>query len=486
MARPTDWHPLAEADPIPGVVVGVTAEADRLKTVAGTIRDQITRLNKIGSASDADLKAEAGKTIRQTANDLAGKLTKTAARYEAVSGHLRGWAGELDWSQTESAAALTDAQLAQAKINTHAAPVYDPKTTPAPTPAQQRDEATRVRLLNQADADLTAAKARLDRAVQHRDQKGRDYKNLIEGDSHDGLKDSDWDSFKDWVDSNKGWLTALADIAGWIATALAVVALFVSGGWILVLLIAVTAAAFICHTLLAAAGDGSWISVGLDLLSFCFVFKGVAVAAKMGKAAEAAQTALKKAAPTLGAVAKQEAWTVTKATRSELGRIIATSVKGSPEYEAACKALSVSMKGVHATASAAEAEALRLATNPIEEIGGLKALLHGGPEAAGRQNLFSQITSTFSGAGSSALDVAKLGLGHVKVGRILIGASGGIDITNHIFGGSWTLNTLRCSRPVELERLEHLQQPDHCRDTDSLVTRPSGSGRRTMTSETGL
>ena len=279
MGRPPDeaWAVLDEsADPVPGDPHEIRDEAGRLGRMAGTIREQITLLKAI--AGDENVGKFADK-LRESATDLQDGLDKVASRYEHVSGYLGHWADDLDACQSESLVALARAQAVAPTAN---APEVKPAPgAPAPhlTPEQTREKAAADRARSAAQGELAHAKTQLARIKDHRDERGRHWMQKIEDSEHDGLKDSRWDSFKDFVHEHAEMIKLLADVCTWIVTALVIVSLFIPGLDIATgLLAGLMLTALMGHTALALSGDGSWIDVGLDV--FALVTLGAGAWAK--------------------------------------------------------------------------------------------------------------------------------------------------------------------------------------------------------------
>lgn len=222
---------MADRDPVPGDPVQVAAEARHLATVAQEIQGQVARLRAIAN-NDSDLKGQYVETLKSAASDVAGSLDKVVGRYQKVSSALTKWVPELEYAQAESLKALTEAQ------DSH------------------------------ADQDLAAARTRLDNARNHRNTNAQaraaDIKDAID----DGVSDSWWDDVKGFVDKYAELIKDICIVLEVIATILAVIALFIPGLDVIVILaIAATALALIGRTMLAAAGDGSWMDVALDVFA---------------------------------------------------------------------------------------------------------------------------------------------------------------------------------------------------------------------------
>jgi hypothetical protein len=276
MSRPADseWSVLDESeDPIPGDPAEIRTESARLAKMSTTIRDQITLLK--GIAGDDNIGKFADK-LRDTASDLQGGLDKVATRYDKVSGYLGHWADDLDECQSDSLRALARAQAVVATANTPEATPVPGSPQPELTPEQKQRKAADERARHVAQDELAQAKAQLARVKSHRDDRAGHWKQQIENAEHDGLKDSRWDSFKDFVHQHAELIKLLADVCTWIVTALVIVSLFIPGLDIATgLLAGLMLAALLGHTSLALSGDGSWMDVGLDV--FALVTLGTSV-----------------------------------------------------------------------------------------------------------------------------------------------------------------------------------------------------------------
>jgi hypothetical protein len=273
MGRPPDdvWAVLDEpADPVPGDPHEIRTEATRLGRMAGTIREQIALLKAI--AGDENVGKYADK-LRESASDLQDGLEKVATRYEHVSGYLGHWADDLDACQSESLVAL---HRAQAVAHTATTPEAKPGPgAPPPTPEEARRQAAADHARSVAQGKLAQAKTQLARVKAQRDERARHWKQEIENSEHDGLKDSRWDKFKDFVHEHAEMIKLLADVCTWIVTGLVIVSLFIPGLDIATgVLAGFMLAALLGHTSLALSGVGSWIDVGLDVFALATLGAG--------------------------------------------------------------------------------------------------------------------------------------------------------------------------------------------------------------------
>ena len=91
------------------------------------------------------------------------------------------------------------------------------------------------------------------------------------GDAGDHYADSRWDRFKGWVSDNAGVLKTIAEIAAWVATGLAIIALLITSPvWAPIvgaIALAAGIVALVVHSALAASGEGSWTDVALDVFA---------------------------------------------------------------------------------------------------------------------------------------------------------------------------------------------------------------------------
>ncbi len=288
--RPTDWSPLTGSDPVPGDPDEIERAAKSLTDMAEEITRQAANLQKLANTEGWD--ADAGRTFAESAGELAGKLKKAHGRYSTAGGALKRYAPELRHAQSVADQALAQAKQAQGTVNANRPPAHPP--TGQPTPEQASAERRRQDAHDEGISALHAAQRKLTDATHHRDEHaGRAARAISDSIDHDGLKDSRWDKFKNWVHEHADILKAIAKIAEIVATVLSTIALAIS--WIPVLdflspvLLGLAAlasgVALVCNLMLALAGEGSWLAVAVDL--FAVVTFGFG--AKAGMAARAAE-----------------------------------------------------------------------------------------------------------------------------------------------------------------------------------------------------
>jgi hypothetical protein len=301
------WEPLGlDTDPVPGDPGRISQEAAHLASVAKEISDQVARLHTMAAGgADGALKGQYADKIHSSAKDLAGELDKVVGRYQKVSAALNGWIPDLEQAQKLSLQALNEAEGPYKKLNqTVALPSGNNLT------AQQQQDVTNYHTaMKQAQGALDAARTLLGKATSLRDSSGSHYASQIHQACDDSMKDSWWDSFKEWVGQYAGIIKDICTVLEVIATVLAIVALFIPGLDIIAALLwigfGLTALALTGRVMLAATGNGSWLDVALD--AFALVTFGLGKAASGGlKATAEATEALGKDAVTAQRVAMVE------------------------------------------------------------------------------------------------------------------------------------------------------------------------------------
>jgi hypothetical protein len=291
MSRPADyeWRPLGwDTDPVPGDPGRISQEAAHLASVANTLRSQISALRNI--SSDNTEVGEHADKIRSAAQGLVTSLNKVEVRYETVAEALNGWIPELENAQQLSIQALNQAEGPYAKLQNTPVPNIPGMTQGlngqwslnplmTVTSAQKTEFDNYQQAMNQAQNELSDAQTLLTRAINTRDTQQAIYAAKINAAINDGLKDSFWERFENWVESgwddfthfvaeNAGIIRDICEVLEIVATILAIVAIFVSGGTLLLLIGAIlTGIALIGRVMLLASGKGSWLDVLMDVVA---------------------------------------------------------------------------------------------------------------------------------------------------------------------------------------------------------------------------
>jgi hypothetical protein len=268
MGRPIGaaWRPLGlDEDPTPGDPQRVTDEVGHLNSVATTILNQISALQKIAGGGGDQLIGEYADKIRESASDLVGTLQTVHDRYTKVASALGGWESDLVTAQAMSLKALNEAEVPYQQLQLLNGPTISAPSTSTPTP-QQQEAAAHTAAVGKAQGQLNDAITDLHNAVQFRDDQASHWASKINAASDDSLRDSWWDSFKDFIGKWSWLIKDICTVLEVVGAILAIIALFVSGAWLLVAFI-VTAVALLGRTLLAATGNGSWLDVIMDAVA---------------------------------------------------------------------------------------------------------------------------------------------------------------------------------------------------------------------------
>jgi len=314
VSRPTDWAPLAAADPVPGDPVEVAQTGQLLTSVADQIRSDVTWLRSLCTAQFWD--SGAGEAFQGQVDDAAAKLAKAHERYfaagQALGSSLNGpgYAGVLDQAQALSLQALTQAQqswsvmrtqLAAAEVaNKGFAPYEGAPLTLFPGQPMLGSSGNPVLMVIPADAStqLQTAVSRYNAsALEYRTANGWLAEAIAQRDAaaaqaaaaiqaalgSDGLQNQSgvWHDITSAADSTFGWgeqhwaqvVGDIATVCGWIASALGVLALIFAficppvAAALEGMALTLTEVAAVCDLVLAIFGKGSWMAVGLDVVS---------------------------------------------------------------------------------------------------------------------------------------------------------------------------------------------------------------------------
>jgi len=290
-ARPTDWSAIGESgDPVGGDVYRVAEEQRYYRDMAQEISDQAANLRRIGA--DGALIGKSMDELRETANQMAGRLERLKGRYEAVSSQLQAWQPALQTAQDGSLSALHRAEEARRRLDTldNRPPVA--RSAEPPTPAQLEtriaEERRHEAAVDAAQDELRAARRQLDAVLEARDDAAAQVAHEIMRSLEDDVSDSWWDGVKETVHDHADLIKNLADICSAVATIAGVIALFIPGLGVLVLVATLLAAAG--HLALASAGEGSWTDVALDLVAIGALKLGASLAKSMQASASVART----------------------------------------------------------------------------------------------------------------------------------------------------------------------------------------------------
>ncbi|MFI9616973.1 putative T7SS-secreted protein [Streptomyces sp. NPDC052023] len=250
MARPADWAPLAEGDPVPGDPEGIRREAEHMRKVAEKLRTQAKAMRAIAGCDG--LKGKYKEKLGDKARGLGRRLDLAEDRYRKVKGHLNGWADDMEDAQKRADRALADAKDAQRIIDN---PTPAPAGKGSKNNSGKDDQPADDPAVKRAHEDLEAARRKLNSAVTFYGERADHYAGKIRSSIDDDMEDSWWNDVKawvgdaDWLDTAAKWLsnaTTLLTFAAIFFPALGVVAGILTG------------LVFGIHLLMAATGNGSW------------------------------------------------------------------------------------------------------------------------------------------------------------------------------------------------------------------------------------
>mgnify|MGYP001233476470 CR=1 FL=1 len=285
MARPADWHPLRESDPVPGDPVEVREQVKHMKKIAEYLRTQAEALTAMADADN--LKGKYADELAENARGLGRKLDLAEDRYREVKGHLSNWADELEDFQKRADKALHDAQEAQRTIESRSK--RDDHSPGDSEKKGEQDSSDEDPVLKQAKEDLEEARKRLNSAEGGYQERSSHFARKIRSSIDDDMKDSWWNDIKGWV-ADADWLGDIADWASWAATIVGAVAIFFPALGVIALALTVVVAAI--HITQAVTGNGSWFDVLMDLGALKLARNGM----KAAKAIKALQQNSRKAA----------------------------------------------------------------------------------------------------------------------------------------------------------------------------------------------
>ncbi|MEV8334311.1 hypothetical protein [Streptomyces niveus] len=255
-----------------------------------------------------ELKGKYVEELKKGSDKLKSKLEKAAGRYEKVSSKLTEWAGCLEEAQSETARALTSAKEAQ---DTFQALVG---TTDLDSDAAKKAEkdlvATKRAELERARTTFENAKKRNNRAVEDYGNDARRIADKIRDIIDDAVEDGFWSWFSNLIERNLKAIKIVLEIAGWVATILAAVALVImiaalfmvpGAGWLAAMAImmkigtAIAIASTVTHVAMAATGNGGWGDVVFDVVGLLTMGMGTVAGRGIKKGADAVRQASVKA-----------------------------------------------------------------------------------------------------------------------------------------------------------------------------------------------
>ena len=298
------WEPLGlDSDPVYADPDAVADAQTRYQNIATTINDAVSKMQQIVDTNSESLAGQYVQALQKNAQTILTDLTKAGVRYTDVANQIQTYEPALSEGLSETAAALTQAEAAvQAQNAAQALPNPQPASGQTLTAEQQQQQSTRTNAANSADDDLSAAKSRLNNAMDALNVAGKRFGDAVNSNNYnDGLTDT-------WKDKVDAFFAEVSKIFGAIGMALAGLALLIPGVDAIVLAgVLVGVVTLIANSVLLANGQGSVLdvvfgAVGLGLAGFgagfSQILKGLSSIAR--DAAEAAPaTEAGAAAPVL-------------------------------------------------------------------------------------------------------------------------------------------------------------------------------------------
>lgn len=264
MSRPTDWSPLNwYQDPIPGDPDAVSRAATRYGNVAESIRQASRDLVRV--FEDEQLKGESFDALREIATEVSGRIGRARERYQGVSDALADYVAPLRTAQSDSAGVLSQAVTNHSdQVTANDRVTYwddefrrlsmagDP-TAPDALEKLQYWEQRRA----EASQDVTSLITQLNTIISTRDTAATTAANAIaEVENSGDLNDDFWDNVDQFLDEHGDFIDKVIEIAGYIAAALAVIAMFIPGLNLIVLIVGIVVAVAVVANAWAKAGTG--------------------------------------------------------------------------------------------------------------------------------------------------------------------------------------------------------------------------------------
>ncbi|MEU3518736.1 putative T7SS-secreted protein [Streptomyces sp. NPDC006654] len=281
-ARPKDWSPLYDSDPVPGDPYEIAKLGKKLRGMADEIDKQARNIRALASVEEWD--SDAGRAFHEIAGDTAGRLKQVYDRYDgaasAVGTKVREDGGESDEyaSELHRAQRLADRGLQEYREHEAdykaAGKILDPNRGKVLTGDDAVEHSKQQKKQDDASELMTQAAKKIMQATVIRNEAAsrasRRIKNVI---WHDKIHDPG--GIMNWLADHADWISTAATIVGALALLAAVV---LSGGTLAVLLIAMasalsaTALTARLYDVFARGGKIDYLAIGMDALG---IFPGL-------------------------------------------------------------------------------------------------------------------------------------------------------------------------------------------------------------------
>lgn len=288
--RTGEWHLLGyDTDPVPASDSDLDPVIKHYRELTDAMAKQAAVLKRIGDGDETDLAGKAADAMRKRARESNEALSRASGRYQDVRDALVTYQPELRAARSETQLALNDAVAAEdsrraAEGMPDPAGQNRPPGAAPPTDAENKASEDRTRRLAGATDAADAAKARAERALSALATAARTASDTIRKRwGSDGLHTTGWDAF---VYGLNKFLKGLVEVLGYIGMALAVISLLIPGlNFITAAGVIVASVSLLASVVLAAQGEGSWLSVLTGVLGLV----GIGVAAKVASSLKVLQ-----------------------------------------------------------------------------------------------------------------------------------------------------------------------------------------------------
>lgn len=309
-ARPKDWQPLADQDPVPGDPDRLEQLGRKLRKTADELERQVRHLKAASEVESWD--SDAGKEFREKAKKCRGRLEAAHKRYKTVADAVgdrivdhgtdyesnaaarpSSYATELLRAQRIAEVARQEAQEAEADKSAAEKGLDGLSAKPGKGDGAKGDEKGRKeRLEDRAEAagkSLEAAREKLRKAQSVRDEAARKAREAIdEVISDDALKDGFWDGFADFVEWLAGWTESIAKYVGIAALAVGWIPIIGQGlaGLLGAISMAATLINIACTAIQVGMGDASWTDLATAAVGLLMMGAGKAMSKVSGRYAK--------------------------------------------------------------------------------------------------------------------------------------------------------------------------------------------------------
>ena len=313
MNRPVDWSSLDRYDdPVPGDWSQVSRDAIGYGQIADSIEQAKKDLIRV--FQEEQLKGDAIDAMKEVALEVADRIGRAKTRYRGVADALAVYATPLHDAQDQSVAILSRANSSRNErddAQVRATYWQNEWTSRRYSGAPQADIDEAERLwhywqgqLQQFAQEIHAAIIALSEVIERRDTAANTAAAAISEVENSGdINDDFWDDVDQFLTDNP-WIDTVINIASIVAAVLAVVAMFIPGLNLLVLVVSIAVAAAVVANAWAKAGTGrislaeAIVTTALAVIPFGIgkVFSGFSAAARTGMTSTAATSIMRSAA----------------------------------------------------------------------------------------------------------------------------------------------------------------------------------------------